>query len=156
MSVTYKLYQLNNKSNKSNGLWFARPCTSDTLGVDKLAEKIQNRCTVTHPDIVAVISALVDAMREGLQEGKRIYIDRFGTFKVGIHCTGAKTAKDFTVASNVKRLHVLYQPITTIDNKKRVNSLLDGCKLKEMDAYDKPVETETETETETSSDSGQA
>jgi predicted histone-like DNA-binding protein len=152
MSVTYKLYQLNNTKNKSNGLWFARPCISDTLGVDKLAEKIQNRCTVTHPDIVAVISALVDAMREGLQDGKRIYIDRFGTFKVGIHCTGAKTAKEFSIASNVKSLHVLYHPIMTIDNKKRVNSLLNGCKFKEMDAYTKPVKTETET----SSDSGQA
>jgi predicted histone-like DNA-binding protein len=152
MSVTYKLYQLKNKNNKSNGLWFARPCISDTLGVDKLAEEIQNRCTVTHPDIVAVISALVDAMREGLQEGKRIYIDRFGTFKVGIHCTGAKTAKEFTVVSNVKRLHVLYSPITTIDNKKHVNSLLNGCKLKEMNAYAKPAKTETKT----SSDSGQA
>ncbi|MCI2088796.1 MAG: HU family DNA-binding protein [Prevotella sp.] len=142
MSVAYKLYQLNHKGNKSNGLWCARPCTSDTIDVNKLAEKIQSRCTVTLPDIVAVISALVDAMREGLQEGKRIYIDRFGTFKVGIHCIPAPTAKDFSVASNVKRLHVLFHPITTVDNKKHMNSLLSGCKLKEMDAYDKPTKTD--------------
>ncbi|MFA6727422.1 MAG: HU family DNA-binding protein [Prevotella sp.] len=140
MAVIYKLYQIKNKSIPAmNGKWFAHPVISGSLTTDKLADHIQKRCTVTLPDILAVISALVDEIRNGLQDGKCITIDRLGTFRVGFKCKSVAAAKDFSIQKNLLSAHVLFHPVCTVSNKKHINTLLMGCKFQEMGQYDKPV-----------------
>ncbi len=85
MAVTYKLCQAQNKKIPAvDGRWYARPIIVGVLNTDDLASHIQKRCTVTLPDILAVISALVDEIRNGLLDGHCIKIDRLGSFRVGI------------------------------------------------------------------------
>ena len=107
MSVKYKKVQSNMRGNSSFGKWYGKAVVSDVVDVDMLSSNIGNRCTVTKPDIVAVISALVDEMKAQLQMGNRVVLDGFGSFKVGMSTKPAETAKEFT-ANNVKRLH--HQP----------------------------------------------
>ena len=52
------MYQDNRKNSKHKGFWYARAVSSDVVGIKELALRISNRCTVTEPDILAVISAL--------------------------------------------------------------------------------------------------
>lgn len=138
MSVKYKKVQSNMKGNSSFGKWYGKAVVSDVVDVDLLSSNIGNRCTVTKPDIVAVISALVDEMKAQLQMGNRVVLDGFGSFKVGMSTKPAETAKEFT-ANNVKRLRVLFLPTTnqTSEGKRNI-AILEGCRVEEMASYQSP------------------
>ena len=75
MSIKYRMYQDNRKNSKHKGFWYARAVSSDVVGIKELALRISNRCTVTEPDILAVISALVFEMNQVLKSGSRVKID---------------------------------------------------------------------------------
>lgn len=138
MSVKYKKVQSNMRGNSSFGKWYGKAVVSDVVDVDTLSSNIGNRCTVTKPDIVAVISALVDEMKAQLQMGNRVVLDGFGSFKVGMSTKPAETAKEFT-ANNVKRLRVLFLPTTnqTSEGKRNI-AILEGCRVEEMASYQSP------------------
>lgn len=138
MSVKYKKVQSNMRGNSSFGKWYGKAVVSDVVDVDMLSSNIGNRCTVTKPDIVAVISALVDEMKAQLQMGNRVVLDGFGSFKVGMSTKPAETAKEFT-ANNVKRLRVLFLPTTnqTSEGKRNI-AILEGCRAEEMASYQSP------------------
>lgn len=143
MSVKYKKVQSNMRGNSSFGKWYGKAVVSDVVDVDMLSSNIGNRCTVTKPDIVAVISALVDEMKAQLQMGNRVVLDGFGSFKVGMSTKPAETAKEFT-ANNVKRLRVLFLPTTnqTSEGKRNI-AILEGCRVEEMASYQSPGGDET-------------
>lgn len=143
MSVKYKKVQSNMKGNSSFGKWYGKAVVSDVVDVDLLSSNIGNRCTVTKPDIVAVISALVDEMKAQLQMGNRVVLDGFGSFKVGMSTKPAETAKEFT-ANNVKRLRVIFLPTTnqTSEGKRNI-AILEGCRVEEMANYQSPGKDDT-------------
>ncbi len=133
MAVFYKLRQDNSSNPKRKGKWYGRSVMQGTTDTNQLAEIMQRNCTLKKSDIVAVITELVETMQEHLQNSKRVKLNGFGTFKIGLRTSPASEAKDFTVSKNVKGLHVLFQPETRIDsNKKRIKTFLTGAKVQEM------------------------
>ena len=81
-------------------------------------------------DVLAVISELVVVMKQALQDSKRVKLDGFGSFKLGLSTSPSDTAKGFTAAKNVKDIHVLFQPEVRIDKSgRRSRSFIDGCKV---------------------------
>ena len=117
MSIKYRMYQDNRKNSKHKGFWYARAVSSDVVGIKELALRISNRCTVTEPDILAVISALVFEMNQVLKSGSRVKIDGLGTFRVSFHSQGVEDAKDFNVQKNIYGAHVLFAPSVTVGGK---------------------------------------
>ncbi|MCO6025896.1 HU family DNA-binding protein [Prevotella cerevisiae] len=140
MPITYKLIQIkNDKIPSMNGKWYARAVVNGILKTSDLASKIQERCTVTTPDILAVVSALVSEIREGLLAGMQVNIESLGTFRIGLKCRSVLEAKDFSIQKDLQSAHVIFNPIWTVNNKKHINTMLTGCKFQEMGNYDKPV-----------------
>lgn len=136
MAVPYKLYQNMREGSTTRGKWYARATNYGTLTTDALASQIEAATTLTKPDIVACIAAFLQYIRDGLRDGKRVQLASFGSFKVGMKTTPADSAKDFTASTNVKSLHVIFQPaIEVSSDRKRVKSLLTGVKVEEMQAY---------------------
>lgn len=131
MSVFYKLYQDNRNNSSKKGQWYARAVTTDTVTTDDLADIMQNNCTVKRSDILAVISELVETMKTEMQNSRRVKLDRFGTFKIGLSSKPSPTVKDFNAAKNIHNLHVLFQPELKIDkNHKRNKQFLTGLKFR--------------------------
>ena len=97
MSINYRLYQDNRKNSKKKGHWYARTVVTNCVDIKALAARISNSCTVTEPDILAVISALVTEMNYALTQGSKVKVDGLGTFRVGIHSHGVEKADDFNV-----------------------------------------------------------
>jgi predicted histone-like DNA-binding protein len=98
-----------------------------------LAEIIQRNCTVKKADVLAVIEELVEVMRDQMQDSKRVKLDGFGSFKIGINCRGARSAKAFTVNDNIEGLHVVFTPERTHDQAgNRVKQFLQGVKVEEL------------------------
>ena len=112
MAVQYRLYQNNNSRSGQYQKWYARAVMIDTVDTNALAEQIEANCTVKRADVLAVISELVVVMKQALQDSKRVKLDNFGSFKLGLTTAPSDTAKDFTAAQNVKDVHVLFQPRT--------------------------------------------
>lgn len=137
MAVPYKLYQNKSANVGKQGLWYARAAIGENVDMSALSEAIQEKCTVHAADVVAVIKALVGEMTKSLQAGKRVVLDGFGAFKVGITSTGAETRDKFTVSHNIKGLRVIFQPETHYDTatKKRTKSFLAGTVVKECTEY---------------------
>lgn len=148
MAVKYRMYQ-SKKEDNFKGKWYARATHDGTVSTNDLADIIQDNCTVKRADVLAVISELVEVMTAQLQNSKRVKLDRFGTFKLGINTKPANTAKEFTVATNVKNVHVIFLPEVTIDtNGTRQKTFVKGAKLQEATQYsvDKTDSSDTPTE----------
>jgi predicted histone-like DNA-binding protein len=136
MPVPYKLYKNTRAGSKTEGKWYARATHYSILDTDKLAAQIESATTLTKPDIVACIAAFLQYIRDGLRAGQRVKLDKFGSFKVGMATTPADSAKDFTATTNVKSLHVIFQPAVEVSaDRKRTKSLLSGVKVEEMHTY---------------------
>lgn len=137
MAVLYKKYQNQNSKVGTAGKWYARVATGENVDTEALSEAIQEKCTVHAADVLAVIKALVGEMQKNLQAGKRVVLDGFGAFKVGMTTTPAESAETFTVAQNIKGLRVIFQPEVHIDRatKTRTVALLAGTVVKEASEY---------------------
>lgn len=134
MSVKYRKVVNNRKNSKTEGKVYGRAVVDGVIDTKEIAGKISKRCTLTEPDIIAVINALETEIGYGLADGKRVVLDGFGSFKVGLTTTPADSAKKFTSA-NIKGMHVIFLPATEMEQGKRVKNMLRNVKAEEMTEY---------------------
>lgn len=131
MSLFYKLRQNNNENYpQSFKKWYARAYHTETTTLRKLAERMQENCTVKRADILAVLSELADTMRDELQNGHKVYIEGLGTFKMGLRSQGVDSPKDYRADRDVRGLHIIFTPESSRqhDGRRRV-SLTEGTRL---------------------------
>ena len=68
-----------------------------------------------------------------MQDGKRVKLDGFGSFKIGLECTGSRSAEAFKAADNITGMHVVFTPERTHDSAgNRVKQFLQGAKCEEL------------------------
>ena len=133
MSVFYRLHQDQSTGTKRSGKWYARAVPTAVINTRQLAEIIQRNCTVKRSDVMAVLEELVEVMKDQMQDSKRVKLDGFGSFKIGIESKGAATAAKFTVADHIKGLHVVFMPERSTDTAgNRVKQFLQGAKVEEL------------------------
>ena len=133
MSVFYRLHQDQSTGTKRSGKWYARAVPTAVINTRQLAEIVQRNCTVKKSDVMAVIEELVEVMKDQMQDSKRVKLDGFGSFKIGIESKGAATAAKFTVAEHIKGLHVVFMPERTKDTAgNRSKQFLQGAKVEEL------------------------
>jgi predicted histone-like DNA-binding protein len=133
MSLFVKKYQNNNKKNeKSYGLWYAKAVAVEEVGIEKLADEIEDNCTVKRSDILAVLSELGPAIRKEVQMSMKVRVPYLGCFRLGVSTKGAETAEDFTMQGNIKNVHVLFYPESKRSNGKLVKELARGVRVAEV------------------------
>ena len=116
MPVFYRLHQDQSVGTKRSGKWYARMVPTSTINTKQLAAIMQRNCTVKVSDIRAVIEEMIETMRDQLQDSKRVKLDGFGSFKIGINCKGARSAKAFIVTDNIKDVHIVFTPERNTDS----------------------------------------
>ena len=124
----------NRKNSPTRGMIYGRAVVNRVVHTSAIAKNITERCTVTEPDILAVINALMTEISANIAEGNKVVLDEFGSFKLGIRTSPAVSAKKFTSA-NIKNMYVIYSPYTVMDQGKRVKPMLSGIKMEEMTEY---------------------
>ena len=133
MSVFYRLHQDQSTGTKRSGKWYARAVPTDVINTRQLAEIVQRNCTVKKSDVMAVIEELVEVMKDQRQDSKRVKLDGFGSFKIGVQSKGAQTAAKFSVAEHIKGLRVVFMPERTTDSGgNRVKQFLQGARVEEL------------------------
>jgi predicted histone-like DNA-binding protein len=137
MSVLYRLSQVTSPKAKGYGKWYPRAVITQTVDTEMLATIMQRNCTLKKADIVAVISELIETMADQLQDSKRVKLNGFGSFKIGIRGEGADSAADFSISKNIKGLHVLFQPeVKTDGSGLRQKTFITGCSVQEAPKND--------------------
>ena len=124
----------NRKNSPTRGMIYGRAVVNRVVHTSAIAKKITERCTVTEPDILAVINALMTEISANIAEGNKVVLDNFGSFKLGIRTSPAVSAKKFTPA-NIKAMYIIYSPYSVMDQGKRVKPMLSGIKMEEMTEY---------------------
>lgn len=124
----------NRKNSPTRGMIYGRAVVNRVVHTSAIAKNITERCTVTEPDILAVINALMTEISANIAEGNKVVLDNFGSFKLGIRTSPAENAKKFTRA-NIKNMYVIYTPYTVMDHGKRVKPMLSGIKMEELTEY---------------------
>ena len=133
MSVFYRLHQDQSTGTKRSGKWYARAVPTDVINTRQLAEIIQRNCTVKKSDVMAVLEELVEVMKDQMQDSKRVKLDGFGSFKIGIESKGAQTAGKYSVSEHVKGLHVVFMPERTTDSGgNKSKQFLQGARVEEL------------------------
>ena len=133
MSVFYRLHQDQSTGTKRSGKWYARAVPTAVITTRQLAEIVQRNCTVKRSDVMAVIEEMVEVMKDQMQDSKRVKLDGFGSFKIGIESKGAQTAGKYSVSEHVKGLHVVFMPERTTDSGgNRVKQFLQGARVEEL------------------------
>lgn len=136
--LMYRMYQNPVKSSKSYGKWFARTVNTGTVGLEEIANTMQDNCTVKRADILAVLSELGPTVKQLLQNSKRVKIDYLGTFKLGMSTSGEAKRDDFSLNKNLKDIHVIFTPVSRqAKNGVRIKDWTDGCQLSELPNFDK-------------------
>ena len=127
------MHQDQSVGTKRSGKWYARMVPTSCINTRQLAEIMQRNCTVKKADILAVLDELVETMRDQMQDSKRVKLDGFGSFKIGVSCKGARSAKAFTVTNNIKGLHVVFTPERNTDSAgNRTKQFLQGATCMEL------------------------
>lgn len=145
MKLIYQKYQNKNEQSTAYNKWYGRVVINETVGIEQLAARMQDNCTVKRADILAVLSELGPTVRDLLQDSKRVTIPYLGSFKLGISTTGAESPSKFTAKDNVKDIHVIFQPETHVTpDGKRVKELVKDCRLAEDTSYLSPKDENTE------------
>ena len=133
MAVFYRLSQVTSPKQKGYGKWYPRAVMTNTVDTDALATIMQRNCTVKKSDILAVISELIETMQDQLQDSKRVKLNGFGTFKIGMSSTGADKASEFEARKHIKGLHVLFMPEVKTDSEgQRQKTFISGCSVQEV------------------------
>ena len=133
MAVLYKLYQDNRDTSTHKGEWYARAKTLDTVTLNEIAQRIQDNTTAKKADALAVLTEMVEVVRDYLQKSYRVKIDGLGSFKMSLKTSPAPTAKEFSASKNIKSMRALFQEDVTVDkNGMRQRSLSSGATAKEL------------------------
>lgn len=141
MAILYKLYQDKRDKSLTKGKYFARAIHPVTVTLDTMADIIQRNCSMKRSDVLAVLTELLEVMRDELKNSHRVSLGDIGSFTIGLSSSAADTPKDFSVQKNIKGYHVNFVPkghvvqsgITSDGKVKRtiIRSLLENVSCQE-------------------------
>ena len=147
MSVKYVLKKVNNPKSPIDGKWYGRAKMTGVVTLKDIADRIQRNCTAKMSDVMAVLTELIETMQDELQNSHRVKLDGFGSFRIGLKTKASDTAKAFKVSTNVKGLHIIFQPeVHKSADGTRTKTFLTGTTIKEYDPYAKDDENGDEVE----------
>ena len=65
----------NRKNSPTRGMIYGRAVVNRVVHTSAIAKKITERCTVTEPDILAVINALMTEISANIADGNKVVLD---------------------------------------------------------------------------------
>ena len=81
----------------------------EPVGLRAIVKEIEEKCTLTQPDILAVLSALESAIAAKLRNGQSVRFGTLGSFRPTITSNGAATASTWAV-NMIKRVRAVFTP----------------------------------------------
>lgn len=81
----------------------------EPVGIRAIVKEIEEKCTLTQPDILAVLSALESAIAAKLRNGQAVRFGTLGSFRPTITSEGTEEAERWAV-NMIKRVRAVFTP----------------------------------------------
>lgn len=88
--------------------YYATCIASGESTLDMIAQKIESRCTVTRPDIVAVLAAFNDDIIDRLVSGQIVRLGELGSIQFGLSSAASATEDTFK-SDLIRSAHVKFR-----------------------------------------------
>lgn len=110
MSVFVRLEKKKFGDDKARGKWYAKVVRTGEVGIDGLAERIQDVSTFKRGEVRGILIELLEQMKSCLAEGQTVNLDGFGRFHLSVESEPAESPEKFRTDLNVKRVKCRFQP----------------------------------------------
>ena len=113
--IIYEIYQNQVEDHPSNGKYFARVKSIETLNTRKMANHIAEHGSIYTPDVIfGVLEKFRSCLIEQLLNSRKVKIDGLGIFYLTAECAkgGAESPEKFNVQKNIEALHIRFLPDT--------------------------------------------
>lgn len=133
--------RLNPQNREEEGKWYAQAQSTGEISLDDMAKRINQLCTVTRPDVVAVLAGLQIVIIDSLMSGLIVRLGDLGDLRLSLLSEGAPTKKEFT-ESLIKKARIVFTPTDEISNSlksiqlERTSTLKEKAEQKSDDASD--------------------
>lgn len=94
---------------KASPKYYACAQSAGVQSLEDMSKVIEKNCTLTSTDIMAVLHAMDEVMREQLSNGQIVRIGDLGYARLSLHSQGAETEKQFN-SSLISRARVVFTP----------------------------------------------
>jgi predicted histone-like DNA-binding protein len=109
MIVLNKIQRPNPLDKDAPKKFYVSASSTGSVDLEEMSVNISERCTITEPDVLAVLSALTSEMTKQLMDGKIVRFGSFGSFQLGVLSHGAATEEE-TSRNLVKGVRVKFRP----------------------------------------------
>ena len=154
--IIYEIYQNQVEDHPSNGKYFARVKTIETLNTRKMANHIAEHGSIYTPDVIfGVLEKFRSCLIEQLLNSRKVKIDGLGIFYLTAECAkgGAESPEKFNVQKNIEALHIRFLPDTEQETNISSRQFLKKASFINKAALFKDAEEDAEDSENSGSDS---
>ena len=95
-AVTYSVVERKDPKNPEvQGKFYAQAQARGEAGIRELSQRIQNECTVTRADVVAVLTALEGVVSDALANGEIVRLGELGSLRISLSGSGSILKEDY-------------------------------------------------------------
>ena len=95
-AVTYSVVARKKPNDlEGSAKYYALAQARGEMGIREMADRIQQMCTVTRADTMAVLISLGTVMRDGLCAGEIVRLGDLGSFQIGLNGEGSVTEEEY-------------------------------------------------------------
>lgn len=114
--LTYSVVERKDPQNpETPGKFYAQAQARGEAGIREISQRIQQMCTVTRADVMAVLIALEDVVAEALTNGEIVRLGELGSLQVSLSGEGSEDAESFN-DSLIKKAKILFRGGKTLQN----------------------------------------
>lgn len=135
-ALTYSVVERKDPQNPEvGGKYYAQAQARGEAGIRELSQRIQQMCTVTRADVLAVLTALEDVIADSLGNGEIVRLGELCSLRVSLSGEGATTKEDYHTGL-ISKKRILFHSGLTLTN------MLNTLKYQKVDQRPKKEETE--------------
>lgn len=134
--LTYSVVERKDPQNPDvEGKYYAQAQARGEAGIRELSQRIQQMCTVTRADVMAVLVALEDVVSDSLSNGEIVRLGELGSLQVSLSGEGATTKDDYHDGL-IQKAKILFRSGRTLSN------MLTSLRYEKVEQKYKKEETE--------------
>lgn len=135
-ALTYSVVERKDPQNpEMGGKYYAQAQARGEAGIRELSQRIQQTCTVTRADVLAVLTALEDVISDCLANGEIVRLGELCSLRVSVSGEGTVTKDEYHPGLITKK-RILFHAGQTLSN------MLSTLKYQKVEQKPKKEETE--------------
>lgn len=110
--MQYKIVRQNNEHLESSGKYYAKIVQNDVIDTERIAQELSEYSGISEGVVHTVLIDLAAIMRQHLQNGDVVDLDRIGRFKLKVQSGPLDNPEDFNPKKHIKSFKCLFFPAT--------------------------------------------